>query len=255
MLNEQLQQLRLSGMINALQQQQAQPGLYLDLSFEERLSLLLSNELTLREQRKIERLIKQAKFRLQAHSEQMLYPVDRDFTKTQFRSLLDGHWLMHHQNLLFTGATGCGKTWIICALGYHLCQPGTAVRYYRLKTLLEQLLRVHGDGSYTRFLNQLTQTPILILDDWGMETLNSQQRSDLLDIIDARHERTSTVIASQLPLDCWHELIGEATYADAILDRLIHHAQRFKLKGESMRKVQQKRTNSNPVCETNRVTV
>ncbi len=236
MLEQQLQQLHLSGMYQALQQQQEQPGHYHDLSFEERLSLLLSVELTQREQRKIERLIKAAKFRLKAHPEQIDYQVDRGFNKSQFRSLLEGHWLTHKHNLLFTGATGCGKTYLVCAIGHHLCQQGFAVRYFRLKGLLEQLLRVHAEGRYSRFLNQLTHTPVLILDDWGMETLNGQQRSDLLDIIDARHEHGSTLIASQLPVACWHDLIGEATYADAIIDRLVHRAQRVELKGESMRK-------------------
>lgn len=124
------------------------------------------------------------------------------------------------------------------------------MRYFRLKTLLEHLLRVHGDGSYMRFLKQLTQVPALILDDWGMEPLNPQQRSDLLDIIDARHGRTSTLIASQLPIACWHELIGEATYADAILDRIIHRAQRFDLKGDSLRKIQPASTHSDLSGET-----
>jgi DNA replication protein DnaC len=236
MLNQQLQQLRLSGALQALQRQNEQPGHYQELTFDERLSLLLSHELTVREQRKVARLIKQAKFRLQAHPEQVNYQIERGLPKSQFRSLLEGHWLTHFQNLLFTGATGCGKTWLACAIGHHLCQQGIPVRYYRLKTLLVQLLKVHGDGSYSRFLNQLTQTPVLILDDWGMESLNTQQRSDLLDIIDARHGQASTIIASQLPVDCWHELIGEATYADAIMDRLIHRAERLDLKGESMRK-------------------
>ena len=106
-----------------------------------------------------------------------------------------------------------------------------------MKGLQEQLLLVHGNGSYPRFLNQLNQTPILLIDDWGMETLTAQDRSDLLDIIDARHERGSTIIMSQLPIAKWHVLIGEATYADAIMDRLIHRAQRFELEGESMRKL------------------
>ena len=238
MLVEQLQQLRLPGVLQALERQHEQPGHYQELTFEERLSILLSSELIRRQQHKVERLLTQAKFRLKAHPEQIDYKKERGLDKSQFRSLLEGHWLIHHQNLLFTGATGCGKTWLACALGHHLCQQGTAVRYYRLKGLLGQLLKVHGDGTYNRFLNQLTATPVLILDDWGMDTLNSQQRSDLLDIIDARHGQGSTIIASQLPVNCWHELIGEATYADAIMDRLIHCAQRFELGGDSMRKLQ-----------------
>ncbi len=123
------------------------------------------------------------------------------------------------------------------AIGHYFCQQGIPVRYFRVKGWQKQLRQVHGEGSYPRFLAQLNKTPILILDDWGMETLTSQERSDLLDIIDARQGQSSIIIMSQLPVGNWHELIGEATYADAIMDRLIHRAERFELKGESMRKM------------------
>jgi len=236
-LTQQLNDLRLSTMMHSLQLQEEQPQLYNDLSFHDRLSLLLGEELNTREQRKIARLVKQAKFRLTAHPNQIDYRSSRGLEKSKIRSLLDGHWLQHHQNLIFTGATGCGKTYLGCAIGNYFCQQGIAVRYFRIKGLQEQLRQVHGEANYPRFLNQLNKTPILILDDWGMETLTAQQRSDLLDIIDARHEQGSMIIMSQLPISKWHELIGEATYADAIMDRLIHRAQRFELQGESMRKV------------------
>jgi DNA replication protein DnaC len=236
-LNQQLNDLRLSTMMHSLKLQEDQPHLYSDLSFHDRLSLLLGEELTTREQRKIDRLVKQAKFRLAAHPSQIDYRSGRGIEKSKIRSLLESHWLQHHQNLIFTGATGCGKTYLGCAIGQYFCQQGIAVRYFRIKGLQEQLRQVHGEGSYPRFLAQLNKTPILILDDWGMETLTSQQRSDLLDIIDARHEQGSIIIMSQLPGANWHELIGEATYADAIMDRLIHRAERFELGGESMRKV------------------
>lgn len=236
-LTQQLNDLRLSTVMHSLMHQEEQPQLYSDLSFHERLSLLLSEEITTREQRKIDRLVKQAKFRLAAHPSQIDYRSSRGIEKSKIHSLLEGHWLRHHQNLIFTGATGCGKTYLGCALGLYFCQQGIAVRYFRLKGLQEQLRQVHGDGSYPRFLEQLNKTPILILDDWGMETLTSQQRSDLLDIIDARHGQGSIIIMSQLPVVKWHELIGEATYADAIMDRLIHRSERFELGGESMRKI------------------
>ncbi|WP_022943128.1 IS21-like element helper ATPase IstB [Psychromonas hadalis] len=236
-LSEQLSGLRLTHLFSALEQQNAQPQHYQDLSFNERLSLLLEEEISQREQRKIERLVKQAKFRLQAHPEQIDYRAGRGLEKAKIRSLLEGHWLTHHQNLIFTGATGCGKTFMGCAIGQHFCQQGKSVRYFRLKGLQEHLQRVHGDGSYSRFLTQLSKCDILIIDDWGMESLTGQQRSDLLDIIDARHGQGSMILMSQLPLSKWHELIGEATYADEILDRLVHCAERFELKGESMRKI------------------
>jgi DNA replication protein DnaC len=236
-LTQQLNNLRLSTMTHSLMLQEEQPQLYSDLSFHDRLSLLLGEEISTREQRKVDRLVKQAKFRLAAHPSQIDYRSSRGIEKSKIRSLLEGHWLQHHQNLIFTGATGCGKTYLGCAIGHYFCQQGIAVRYFRIKGLQEQLRQVHGEGSYPRFLAQLNKTPILILDDWGMETLTSQQRSDLLDIIDARHGQGSIIIMSQLSVAKWHELIGEATYADAIMDRLIHRAERFELEGESMRKV------------------
>ncbi len=236
-LSEQLSNLRLNHVFSALEVQNAQPQHYQDLSFNERLSLLLDGELIQREQRKIERLVKQAKFRLQAHPEQIEYRAGRGIEKEKVRSLLEGHWLTHNQNLIFTGATGCGKTFMGCAIGQHFCQQGKSVRYFRLKGLQEHLQQVHGEGSYPRFLTQLDKCQILIIDDWGMESLTGQQRSDLLDIIDARHGERSMILMSQLPISKWHELIGEATYADAIMDRLVHCAERFELKGESMRKM------------------
>jgi DNA replication protein DnaC len=243
-LTEQLASLRLSALGQSLNRQEEQAHLYREMSFHERLSLLLEEELTAREQRKIERLIKQAKFRLSAHPNDIDYRAGRGIEKSAIRSLLEGHWLGHYQNLIFTGATGCGKTYLGCAIGQYFCQQGMSVRYFRLKSLQEQLRQVHGDGSYPRFLNQLNNTQILILDDWGMEALNTQQRSDLLDIIDARHEQGSVIMMSQLPVVKWHELIGDATYADAIMDRLIHRAQRFELQGESMRKITKPLTGS-----------
>lgn len=236
-LTQQLNDLRLSTILRSLALQEEQPHLYSDLSFHARLSLLLGEELSSREQRKIERLVKQAKFRLAAHPSQIDYRSSRGIEKSKIRSLLEGHWLQHHQNLIFTGATGCGKTYLGCAIGHYFCQQGMPVRYFRIKELQEQLRQAHGEGRYPRFLAQMNKTPILILDDWGMETLTPQQRSDLLDIIDARHGQGSIIIMSQLPVVKWHALIGEATYADAIMDRLIHRAERFELEGGSMRKV------------------
>ena len=240
-LIDQLKQLRLSGLKDELARQQHQLHHYQDLGFEERLSLLLEHELTQREQRRIQRLLRQAKFRLSAQMEQLDYRPERQINKNQMRSLMQGEWLRQKQNLLITGATGCGKTYIACALGHHFCQQGMGVRYFRLKTLLEQLHIVHADGTYPQLLNQLNQTPLLIIDDWAMEPITAQQRSDLLDIIDARYHMASTIVSSQLSIKHWHELIGESTYADAIMDRLLHHAQRLELEGESMRKMNNKR--------------
>lgn len=237
-LSEQLTELKLSGIKSALASQQAQPQLYLEQSFEERLSLLCDHELTLREQRKIERLLSQAKFKLPAQVAAIDYAPQRGLSKEYVRSLVRGEWLRLHQNLLITGATGCGKTYLSCALGHHFCLQGVSVRYYRLKNLLEQLLVSHGEGSYKKMSTQLLACDLLILDDWGLDALNQQQRSDLLDVIDERYGRKSIIIISQLPIENWYEMIGESTHADAILDRILHGAQKLELKGESLRKRQ-----------------
>jgi len=233
---QQLSQLKLNGVKTALQQQHEQPSLYLEQSFDERLSLLLAHELTGREQRKIERLTKQAKFRLRANIEDINYHTERQLHKDQIRTLAQGEWLRLHQNLLFTGATGCGKTYLSCALGQHYCQQGHSVYYFRLKELLEKLFMAQADGSYRKLITKLKGCDLLILDDWGLEPLNAQQRSDLLELIDARYDNKSTMITSQLPVSNWYEMIGESTHADAILDRLVHRAIKIELQGGSMRK-------------------
>jgi len=235
---QQLSQLRLSGIHQALQLQLEQPSLYIEQSFEERLSCLLSVEIHEREQRKIERLTRQAKFRVQAEIEQIDYQAERHIQKAQIRSLAEGEWLKLHQNMLITGATGCGKTYLACAFGHHHCREGLSVYYFRLKELLEKTFLAQAEGSYRKFINKLTTAHLLIIDDWGLEPLNVQQRGDLLELIDARYDTKSTLIASQLPVEKWYEMIGESTHADAILDRLVHRSIKIDLKGESMRKKQ-----------------
>ena len=235
-LDEQLSTLRLGGVKQALSQQQTQSALYQDMSFEERLHLLLSHELVQREQRKVNRLEKQARFRLSGQIEQLDYRASRGISKAQIRQLLEGQWLAHQQNLLLTGAAGCGKSYLACALGRYFIRQGVAVRYYRLKTLLEEMRLAQADGSYPKLLEQVNNVGLLILDDWGMEMLDAAERSNLLEIIDTRYGRVSTVVASQLPVEKWYGMIGEATFAEAILDRLIHRAVRVGLTGESMRK-------------------
>jgi DNA replication protein DnaC len=235
-LYQQLNNLKLSGLREALVQQTEQPNLYVEQSFEERLSLLLAHELSLREQRKIERLTRQARFRLRAELAQIDYQERRQLDKAQLRSLAQGEWLRLHQTLLITGATGCGKTYLACALGYHHCQQGYTVYYFRLKQLLEKMYLAQAEGSYRKLINKLSSASLLVLDDWGLEPLTVQQRSDLLELIDARYDTKSTLIASQLPIENWYDMIGESTHADAILDRLVHGAIKIELKGESMRK-------------------
>lgn len=233
----QLTALSLSGIREALKLQIEQPTHYRELGFEERLGLLLDSELTLRADRKIKRLTRQAKFRVRAEIEQLDYRAQRNLNKSQIRSLAQGEWLRLNQNILITGATGCGKTYLACALGHQHCQQGYSVLYFRLKELLEKMFFAQADGSYRKFIGKLTSANLLILDDWGLEPLNAQQRSDLLELIDARYDSKSTLIASQLPQEHWYKMIGESTHADAILDRLVHGSIKIELKGESMRKV------------------
>ena len=232
---EQLHALKLTGMLDALDQQQAQPATH-DLAFEERFALLVEREVLYRENRRLARLLKEARLRVDACIEDIDYRHPRGLQKSRMAQLASLDWIRQSLNLCLTGPTGCGKTWIACALGNQACRQGLSVRYLRLPTLLEQLRIAHGDGSYVRLMGQLLKTDLIILDDWGIQPLTRQQRNDLMEVIEDRHDRRSTLIASQLPIEHWHEYIGEATLADAILDRLLHGAHRLKLSGESMRK-------------------
>jgi len=234
----QLRQLKLSGMANALVTQQEQPGTYEGLSFEERLQILADNELNDRERRKQSRLLKAAKLKIAAHPQDIDYEHPRGLKKPIMASLLQCDWINKYQNLLLTGPCGSGKTHLACALAHAACVKGYRVKYYRLSRLLLGLTQTKADGSYSKALQNIAKLDLLILDDWGLESLNGAQRNDLMEIMDDRNGSTSTIIISQLPTDQWHQSIGDNTLADAILDRLMHNAHRMKLKGESMRKLQ-----------------
>jgi len=228
--------LKLSGMKAAWEQQCQQPGGYDGLSTAERLELLLERELQQRDQRGLQRRLKEAKFRLQALPEQIDYQHSRGLQRRQMTALLEGEWWRRGQNLLLQAPTGCGKTYLACALGQMACRQGLTVRYFRCRELFSQLTIAHGDGRLARIMGQLARTGLLILDDWGLETMSALHRNDLLSLLDERHGKASTIVASQLPIQHWYEFIGEPTLADAILDRLIHNAHRIELSGESMRK-------------------
>ena len=150
--------------------------------------------------------------------------------------LLSGDWVIHSQNLFITGPTGTGKTWLACALGNQMCRQGRSVRYFRLAKLFEYLRMAHGDGSYSRLMNQLLRVDLLIVDDWGLQPITSSQRHDLMELIEDRHGRRSTLITSQLAIKHWHDYIGEPTVADAVLDRLLQGAHRLEFEGDSMRR-------------------
>jgi len=236
-IHNQLTQLKLSGIKSALEHQNELPSTYQEMSFEERLSLLLDEELTQRENKRIARLLKQAHFRLHAELEELDYRSGRGLEKSVIRNLASGQWLSRKQNILLTGATGCGKTYLACALGRHLCRQGHSVYYFRLKNLLEECYQSHADGSYPKLLGKLAKSALLIIDDWGLEPLAADQRSDLLEIIDQHYQKGAILLISQLPIEEWHRMIGDANHADAILDRLVHGSIKVNLAGESMRKV------------------
>ena len=232
---EQLNALKLTGMAAALLHQREQPDIHA-LPFEQRLGLLVEREIIERDNRRLSRLLKTAKLRVPACVEEIDYRHPRGIDRAYFTELTHGHRIERKQNLCLTGSTGTGKTWLACAFGNQACRQGYSVRYLRVPRIFELLRIAHGDGSYPRLMSRFAKTDLLILDDWGIQKMNSAQRNDLMEVIEDRHGLKSTLIASQLPIEHWHDYIGEATLADAILDRLLHNAHRLPLKGESMRK-------------------
>lgn len=238
-INEQLRELRLGHMGRAIEQQRELPSTYTDLAFEERLSLLLESEILGRSQAKIQRLKRQAKLRVDASPGQLIYKDDRGLKRVQISELLTGSYLLKHQNILITGPTGAGKTYVACALASYACEQQHSARYYRLSRLLDDLSSGRLDGSYQKQLLMLSKKQLLILDDWGMEKLSQDHAGHLLELLEDRYQTASTIMISQLPVKEWYNMIGNATVADALLDRLIHNSHRIELGGESMRKLAQ----------------
>jgi DNA replication protein DnaC len=232
---EKLQALRLTGMLSALKEQMHMPDIG-DLSFEERLGLLVDHEMTDRNDRRLKTRLRQAKFRLSAQLEDIDYRHPRGLDKSLMLSLADCQWVAQRRNILITGPTGIGKTWIACALGQKACRGGYSVLYLRLPRLLQEIPIAKADGRYPKFMAALAKTDLIILDDWGLAVLGDENRRDLLELLEDRHGRRATVVTSQLPVEHWHEALGDPTLADAILDRLVHNAYRITLKGDSMRK-------------------
>jgi len=238
----QLQSLRLTGMAAALDEQRGVPDIA-QLSFEDRFALLLEREQATRADRRLTRLLQLARFRVSACVEDINFRAKRGLDRALLLRLAGGEWIRTHQVVLLVGPTGTGKTWLACALGLSACRQGHSVRYLRLPRLLgEDLVRARADGSYGKLLQHLAKTDLLILDDWGLAPLGDRERRDLLEIVEDRVDRRATLVTSQLPVEHWHELVGDATFGDAILDRLVHHAHRITLTGGSLRRLGQAKT-------------
>jgi len=232
--------LGLTGMAKAFDEQQRQPDIAA-LGFEERFALLVDREATERENKRLVNRLRFAKLRQNAVVEDIDMTALRGLDKVLFQKLVASEWIERHQNLLIIGPTGIGKSWIACALGHKACRDNHSVIYRRLPRLFDALALARGDGQHARLLKMLARVELLILDDWGLAPMLADQRRDMLEIMEDRHGRGSTIVTSQLPVEHWHEIIADPTIADAILDRLVHNAHRLTLKGESLRKAAAKR--------------
>jgi DNA replication protein DnaC len=233
---EKLRSLKLSGMLKAFQEQRSQSEIT-QMSFDERLGLLVDREATERDSRRITTRLRQAHLRQDACIENIDYSQHRGLEKSMLKTLTTGQWLKNHLNVLITGPCGVGKSFIACALSHKACLLGYTALYVRAPRLFNDLALAKGDGRYQKLMKSMGRTNLLVIDDWGLATLNDSERADLLEVLEDRHNAQSTIVTSQLPVKHWHELIGNATLADAILDRLVHNAYTIELKGESMRKI------------------
>lgn len=232
---EQLRALRLDGMIAALGEQ-ASSSAASELGFEDRLALLVQREVDWRDGRRLERLLKAARLKVSgACIADINWRASRNLDRQLILALSGGDWLRHGQNVLITGATGCGKTWLACALAQQAARMGFSVLYTRAPRLLEELRIAHADGSFGRRLAQLAKLDLLLIDDFAISPITAPERNDLLELLDDRVKTRSTLVTSQLPVASWHAWLEEPTLADAILDRLVHGAHRVALKGESLR--------------------
>jgi len=232
---EKLIELRLHGMAGGYTTQLRDPEIA-GLDFATRFGLLVEAEALARDNRRLARYLKDARLRIpNACVEDLKCGPARGLDLALVRQLMSGRWLDEHRCVLITGATGTGKTYTACALAHHACRQGRRTAYRRLSLLLEETMQARASGGYARLLDRLARAELLVLDDWGIATLDDASRRDLLEILDDRYARRATIITSQLPVGRWHEYIGEPTLADAILDRLVHNAYKIELKGASMR--------------------
>ncbi|MDP2706261.1 MAG: IS21-like element helper ATPase IstB [Burkholderiales bacterium] len=230
-----LNQLKLHGMAIALSEQMTQTSAQ-SLPFEDRLGLLVERELTYRENRRLTRLLQLAQLKERAALEDLDFRARRGLDRAQLASLTSCDWIRQHQNLLIHGATGCGKTFLGCALAHQACRQGLSALYLRAPRLFDELSLCHADGSFRKRLAAIAKVELVVIDDFAIAPIGPRERTDLLELLDDRVGARSTLITSQLPIENWHEYIGDPTLADAILDRLVHSAHKIHLEGESMRK-------------------
>jgi len=234
-LAERLRGLGMAAMAEALLEMQTTSAAA-DLTREDWLGLLLDREVTARDNKRLARRLRQARLRQNAVVEDTDLRTPRGLDRALFHKLSGCDWIRHSQHLVISGSTGVGKSWLACALGHKACREGFSVLYRRAPRLFAELATARGEGRLPRMLAMLERTRLLIIDDWGPEPLTAEQRRDLLEIVEDRYEKGSLLLTSQVPVTRWHELIGDPTIGDAILDRVVHRAHRIELKGPSLRK-------------------
>jgi len=234
---DKLESLRFNGMAKALREQMQMEDIG-EMTFEERLGILLDRETVERETRRLNTRLRKAKLRHNASIEDIDFRHPRGLDRSVVLRLADCEWIKKKQNLIITGPTGAGKSYLACAFAQKACREGYSAAYLRMPRLFQELSLAKGDGRYVKLLSSYAKMDLLVFDDYGLSALKNEQRHDLLEILEDRNEVKSTLVTSQLPLDHWHEQIGDPTLADAILDRLVHRAHKIilKLKGDSMRK-------------------